>query len=320
MSTLIGSPSERFPLSRAVDALAESARQAGRPGLVWVAGLAYPAIGIGIGGVWERPVRHLVGNDDPGPVLRIEGLPETGSALDFLVSAYAPMFALPFIAVMFLPLFRLVAGLAKAGSAEAWQSATDGRRTPRLRALWRLGEGLTFSTYGLWLQLVIMQILAFLVLLVPILAATRPLGQAAEDDRIGVLIGMGALVGPFILVFGLYMLALSVLGQLALQSLAENRRGVSSALLHAWRIMRHDPMATARAVVAELVLLAVTLGAVRAFGGILGEFPGHGWMTVVFEIALLGYAGVVRAGYWARAYRALGGLTPADGVPGLAPT
>ncbi len=319
MSTLIGSPSERFPLSRAVDALAESARQAGRPGLIWIAGLAYPAIGIGIGGVWEQPVRHMVGSDDPNlRVVQIEGLPETGSALDFLLQAYAPMFALPFIAVMFLPLFRLVAGLAKAGSAEAWQLATDGRRTPRLRALWRLGSGLMLPTYGLWLQLVLMQILAFLVLLAPILAATRPLGQAAEDERIAVLLGMGALVGPFILVFGLYMLALSVLGQLALQSLAENRRGVSSALLHAWRIMRHDPMATARAVAAEFVLLVVTVGAVRAFAGILGEFPGHGWMTVVFEIALFGYAGVVRAGYWARAYRALGGLTPADGVPGLA--
>lgn len=319
MSTLIGSPTERFPLSRAVDALADSARQAGRPGLIWIAGLAYPAIGIGIGGLWERPVRQMLGEDDDrARVVRIEGLPETGSVLDFLVSAYMPMFVLPFVAVLFLPLFRLVAGLAKAGSADAWQRATDGRRTPRLRALWKLGAGLTFATYGLWLQLVIMQILAFLVLLVPILVATRPLGHAVEADRIGMLIGMGALVGPFILVFGLYMFALSVLGQLALQSLAENRRGVSSALLHAWRIMRHDPWATARAVAAEFVLLVVTLGAVRAFAGILGGFPGHGWMTVVFEIALLGYAGVVRAGYWARAYRALGGLTPADGVPGLA--
>ena len=31
-----------------------------------------------------------------------------------------------------------------------------------------------------------------------------------------------------------------------------------------------------------------------------------------------GFVGVTRALYWARAYRALGGLSPADGVPGLA--
>ncbi len=34
---------------------------------------------------------------------------------------------------------------------------------------------------------------------------------------------------------------------------------------------------------------------------------------------LLGFAGVTRAGYWAQAYRALGGLSPDDGVPGLVP-
>jgi hypothetical protein len=32
---------------------------------------------------------------------------------------------------------------------------------------------------------------------------------------------------------------------------------------------------------------------------------------------LTAIAGVARALYWARVYRALGGLTPEDGVPGL---
>lgn len=319
MSGLIGSPSEHFALPRAVDALGEAARQAGRPGLVWIAGLFYPAVGIGIGGVWEGPARLMF--DKGGATVAVVGLdemPELASVLDFLLRAYAPLFALPFIAVFFLPLFRLVAGLARVGSAEAWERAAEGRCSPRLRTLWGLGNGLTLPTYGLWLQLVLMQILAFLVLLVPIIAATRPLTQATESERIAVLVGIGALVGPFILVFGLYMLALSVLGQLGLQSLAENRRGVSSALLHAWRIMRHDPLATSRAVVAELVLLFVSLAAVRAFAGILGDLPLSATLTVAFQLALMGFAGVVRAGYWARAYRALGGLTPADGVPGLA--
>lgn len=317
MSSLIGSEPGRFGLSRAVDALGEAARQAGRPGLVWIAGLFYPAVGIGVGGVWDGPVRLMPGDSDV-TIVGLDGSPGLASVLDFLLRAYVPLFVLPFVAVLFLPLFRLVAGLAKVGSAEAWQLASQGRRNPALRTLWSLGSGLTLPTYGLWLQLVLMQILAFVVLLLPIIAATRHLGLATEADRIAALLGIGAVVGPFILVFGLYMLALSVLGQLALQSLAENRRGVSSALLHAWRIMRHDPAATSRAVVAELVLLVVALAAVRAFAGILGDLPLSDALILVFQVALMGFAGVVRAGYWARAYRALGGLTPADGVPGLA--
>jgi hypothetical protein len=35
-------------------------------------------------------------------------------------------------------------------------------------------------------------------------------------------------------------------------------------------------------------------------------------------VAILGFAGVTRAAYWARMYRELGGLSPEDGVPGLA--
>ena len=44
MSRLIGDPGERWSLQRAVDALAESARCAGRPGWIWVAGLFYPSL------------------------------------------------------------------------------------------------------------------------------------------------------------------------------------------------------------------------------------------------------------------------------------
>lgn len=313
MSSLIGAPEERLSLPRAIDALGEAARQAGRPGLVWIAGLFYPAVGIGAGAGWYGARPWVTSGTDGAIAIEMKG----GGVLDFLKEAYLPLFLLPFVAVVFLPLFRLVAGLAKAGSAEAWRAAAGERRNPTLRALWGLGKGLTFPTYGLWLQLVLMQIAAFIVLLAPILAATHPLGRVSEEGRFFALLGIGALVGPFILLFGLYMLALSVLGQLALQSLAENRRGVSSALLHAWRIMRHDPWATARAVVAEVLLLLMTLAAVRAFGGLVQGFWGGQTITLVLQIALMGFAGVVRAGYWARTYRALGGLTPSDGVPGL---
>ena len=48
MSSLIGQASGRWSLSRAIDALRDSARQAGRPGLVWIVGLLYPSVGIGL--------------------------------------------------------------------------------------------------------------------------------------------------------------------------------------------------------------------------------------------------------------------------------
>ena len=53
MSRLIGLPQERWTLTHAVDALVESARQAASPGLIWLAGLLYPSISLGLGGTWE---------------------------------------------------------------------------------------------------------------------------------------------------------------------------------------------------------------------------------------------------------------------------
>jgi hypothetical protein len=316
MSTILGSPGDRLPLARAIDALAESARQAGRPGFVWIAGLFYPAIGVGIAGTAGGPLAWTLPESRPRAV-RVE-VATAEPIADFLLESFGSLAATPVVAILLLPLFRLVAGLARSGSADAWNAASEGRRTPRLRTLWRLGRGLTLPTYGLWLQLVLMQILAFLVMLAPIVWVLGGPALHSEADRIAELAARGLLVGPVILFFALYLLAISVLGQLALQSLVENRRGVSSALLHAWRLVRHDPAATARAAGAELLLLVLAVGAVRAFAGILGGLPGHEGFVVALQIALAGFAGVVRAGYWARAYRALGGLTPADGVPGLA--
>ena len=48
MPSLFGTPNERWPLSRAVDAMVASARRAGLPALVWIAGLLYPTIGLGL--------------------------------------------------------------------------------------------------------------------------------------------------------------------------------------------------------------------------------------------------------------------------------
>jgi hypothetical protein len=106
---------------------------------------------------------------------------------------------------------------------------------------------------------------------------------------------------------------MAVLTQLALHSLAHNKRGIGSALLHGWRIMRHDVPATVRAVLVD-VLLTVAILLVTTMVGSVIPLDAVDWML---SITLAGFAGVARAAYWARAYRALGGLSPDDGVPGL---
>jgi hypothetical protein len=125
------------------------------------------------------------------------------------------------------------------------------------------------------------------------------------------------LLGPFVAVWLIYGLLLSVIYQLALHSLAQNRRGVASALIHAWRIARNDPWATARATLVDLLLYVTMLALQYLVAGLLGATC-IGIPLILLAWPLIpGFAGVTRAAYWARAYRALGGLSPDDHVPGL---
>ena len=127
----------------------------------------------------------------------------------------------------------------------------------------------------------------------------------------GLLVTCGAL-------FGVYALVLHAMGQLALQSLVKNRRGMASALIHAWRLIQNDPRATLWAAAGDLgltvfvLLLSWGLGQFAVIGPWLG-----GLLLIPAWTALAGVAGLARAGYWASAYRALGGLGAEEGVPGL---
>ncbi len=150
----------------------------------------------------------------------------------------------------------------------------------------------------------------------PIAALARVIEGPVDDLMTAVL--MGALLVPIVLVLLGYVVILSVLNQFALQSLAHNRRGVYSALLHGWRIMRNDGWATTRAMLAYVLLfatVAVISGVVSGACDVLG--PTGRTIATIVEFVLFGFAGVTSAGYWARAYRALGGLSADEGVPGL---
>ena len=107
---------------------------------------------------------------------------------------------------------------------------------------------------------------------------------------------------------------LMVVNQLALHSLAHNRRGVASALTHAWRLVRTSPLGALRATLVDLVLFVSVVVVDAVF---VRNFAGDSPLSLALELALFGFAGVTRAGYWARTYRALGGLSSSDNVPGL---
>ena len=317
MSTLIGTESERWSLPRAIDALGESARQAGHPGAVWIAGFFYPTLTLGLDLGWDGPLTHSVSllfshvqadEVSPSALQKLLQMLPLGALAVFIVA--------PCVGILFLPFFRLIAGLARVGPARAWEAASGDRSSPRLKTVWRAGAGLMLPTFGLWLQLALMIGGALLLGSLPAAALASAIGDPAKSPKTAVL--MGAMIVPILVVLMGYTMALSVLNQLALHSLAHNRRGVYSALLHGWRIMRNDPWATARAVMVDLVLFLTILMAWRMFTGFSDLLGGAGAYLAAFaKVLLASFAGVARAGYWARAYRALGGLSPDDGVPGL---
>lgn len=311
MSSLIGGQGERFTLSRAIDALADSARQAGRPGLVWIVGLLYPSVTLGLWSLTSISARSEDGSGTPGLHIVAPGWFSEGSLLapDLLLQTSGTLC----LGLFFFPIFRLVAGLARIAPPEAWREACAGRRTPRLRTLWKSGEGMTLSVIGLWMQLVVMVIGALFVILLPAELIAQPLVRAHAEPHFMRIALTALLLGPVVLLFASYALSISILSQLALHSLAHNRRGIGSALLHGWRIMRHDVRATVRAVVVDLVLTLALLALWRMIGSIVQVEL----VDTTLRVVLAGFAGVARASYWARAYRALGGLSPDDRVPGL---
>ena len=295
-SRFAGAADTAWPLARAVDALAASARAAGRPGWIWLAGIGYPTVGIGIAlGVFNS--RMAIGSSDLSGAFAKDA---AGLLLLFPLALFV---------------FRLQVGLARIAPPGIWERLSQTFGRPKLRQAWRAGSGLTWASGGMWLMLQLMQGIVLALVAVPLVHVSR---EAMENlgDGWGALVWVVAVM-PLALMLTLYSVLLSILHQLALQSLAHNRRGVSSALLHAWRLAKHDPWSTARTVSVDLMLdLSIwVLNAIVLTAGAL--LPVVGGLAGIVSLILLGFAGVTRAGYWARAYRALGGLSPDDGVPGL---
>lgn len=318
MPTLRGEPGSRWTLPGSVDALADAARQAGRPGAIWLAGLAYQFVVVG----WTFGIAivvPLLGGHLPGAIewsegeptlalgpVELEALPGVASLLGYVRGAGAGLALLS--APLFLLTFRLAAGLASLSPRDRWRAAAPGGR---IRAAWREGRGLTLAAGGLWLQFVVMTFVATLVFFAP----ARLLARLVRVDDWALLATIFS--GLLVLTMLVYGFLLSILFQIALHSLVQNRRGVGSALLHAWRIAKNDPMATWRAALVDAVLyftilslhavLALLLFGTQVTAAILG--------LVVLPL-LYGYAGCARCAFWARAYQSLGGLSTVTDAPG----
>lgn len=318
MSRLIGAQEERWSLSRAIDALGDAAKQAGPPGLIWIAGIFYPSLSLGLElsthrSIESSPIAQLASS--AWYSLRHEPADVTDTVMPLPVAVLVTVMLMALIGLVFWPFYRLVAGLARIAHPPAWRDACEGKTKPKLAAAWRAGKGLTRATVGLWIQMTLLLGVALFAFSIPLTVLISSLDLS--PGRTGHMLLLGMLLGPLLALLLMYMMALAVLLQLALHSLVHNRRGVGSALIHAWRIARNDSWATARTIVVDLVLSLSILALFKLVEGPLqglGEGSVLGW---VVQLPLIGFAGVTRAGYWARAYRALGGLSPEDGVPGL---
>lgn len=302
MASLRGEPGAVWTLREATDALAQSARQGAVPSGLWVAGFFYQTLSLG----WTFGLTVL---SVAVPGTRWEGLLSNLRLPLDIKRSFEPLVLyrdvpLPIFILLCLVSFRVVAGLARLSPREVWLDARGHRRAPKLRQAWRAGKGLTRATMGLWIQLLLMMFFAALIFVGPARLLIDVLN--VDGNSIVSVLVSGIAVG-LILFYGFL---LSIVFQIALHSLVQNRRGVASALLHAWRIAKNDPMATARATIVDAVLyFTVAIGLLAAISLLRLDLPLLGTPILAAMLLLEALAGCTRCAYWARAYRALGGIS-----------
>ncbi|MEX1026171.1 MAG: hypothetical protein WD226_13935 [Planctomycetota bacterium] len=311
MSRLLGSPQERWSLDQAVDALVHAAARAGRPSWLWVVGLVYPSLNLSLDLVIAlgRSLGDALGIElfDDAPAVSVFTLFAPVNAVFLTSSTVANLILGPLMLLALVPLFRLIVGLARLvdrGPAAGRDAPTE-LKSLRVGAAWRAGRGQGFAAYGMSLLLGAFVGAAFLLLLGPWLALHEMLDLPESMAPLFV-----ALLIPFLALVWTYAVVLQVVHQLALMSLAQNQRGVLSALTHGWRLVRASPWASVRALLVDLSLF-VTLVIVM----VLVEMLAAPFELLVAAL-LAGFAGVTRAAYWAEVYRALGG---ASTVPAVEP-
>lgn len=307
---MVGSARERWGFAPILDALRDAARRAGTPGWIWLVGITYPGLNLSVdlvrcvlGMIESATGIAMPGSTSAGNLVFLFGPPTFREGATLLeVGAYALV-----LFPVYLLLYRLIVGLAKSSDPASNRSGPI-----RLGTIWHEGKELGASACGMWLLLFVLLVGVTLFLLGPLVT----LVHVFELERLNpLLIG---LILPILFLVLSYATVLQVLNQLGLHSLAHNRRGVASALTHAWRLVRGSPWSAARATLIDFGLFLALIGTSLAIQSSVED--GSDLRTLVshaLQLTLHGFVGVTRAGFWARAYRALGGLSADDRVPGL---
>jgi len=314
-------------LKEATDHLIESARQVARPGWAWIAGVLYPGITVhyDLEGLLQRAVElgeispEEVAEESSGVRELVSGLSQQGDLQLTLLGVGGSFIALILFGIpLVLAISRLYAGLASASSVSSWERSGDPSKAPSLEQVWASGEGMSWSSFGVSVLLGLMRVIAMLLLVgVPVLFFQGVLRDGVFEER-GALFTITYL--PIAGVLILYSFVLGALHQLALHSLAENRRGMTSALRHAWRLLRAEAHQSVSFILVELC--CALIGALIIMGVYLGASV-LCLMTpaaLFIHLALVGFTGVLRAAFWSRAYRQMGGATSSDRLGGVGVT
>ena len=226
--------------------------------------------------------------------------------LSLVRNAVGPLFDLPRVThpglVLLVTLPTLVLATRIAAGLGAIASDGVGQRSgANAWRAWKLGRRDMLPSVGIAVQIFGMMASATLVLLAPVVLLSDVVGKETLG-LFGVILSGLALT--FMLVYGA---ALGALQELSMASLVRHHRGVGSAILHGWRLMRARPLSSQRMAAAEfssrlaVVGLAVTAG--RAVPG------SHGWAYGLATLVFLGaLVGGLRCHAWALVYPRIGGL------------
>lgn len=189
---------------------------------------------------------------------------------------------------------RIGAGLARIAAP----GAPEGRRAT-LRNAWRSGAAVQVSAFGIWLQIFGMMTSATMVLLGPLVILSYVVGPDTLGPFSGILSGL-ALTLTFV-----YGAELGALQELATASLVRHRRGVGSAVLHAWRLMKAQPGTSRRKAAGDFAARFAIVAVSLAVGGSAGPLWGLAQFVVLGALF-----GAIRCHAWALLYPRIGGLEP----------
>lgn len=240
-------------------------------GLAWILGGLLGIVCVSSLVTVERRVSEALGRFLP--------VPPPGELLLVLALA-APIVAL---------CVRVAAGLGRIASEGRGQGSGA-----NLVQAFALGGRTQIAALAIFLQVFGMMAAATMVLLAPLalLSITVDLGP------------FGVVLAGIALTFGLfYGAALGALQELAMASLVRHERGTGSAVLHAWRLMRHKRLTLGRMAMVEMLARVIIVVTAAVLARQVGTWAG------VAQLLLFGaLVGGLRCQAWSLAYPRVGGL------------